>query len=245
MRRIHRLLGIALLGASIQVAAEEASPAANDASAEATSFSQAERLMWMTDQLASVSEPMSIRYHFIRGGSLEPGFEDEVTFTISEIKEDGMKAAALNFFTGERNFPIPPVEATNVNPVLGVYLQGDVYEMNRLTDERGSAKERWRYFHRQIKHAISNGANIESVDIEFNGQTYKGHHIVFHPFENDPHRAEFEDFADKRYSVMLSDELPGYLYQIETVVPGEGKNFDNPLVLERLTLTSVGPAAEG
>lgn len=243
MKGMHRLLGIVLLGASIQVGAEEA-PAANDASAEATEFSRAERLMWMTDQLSSVSEPVNIRYHFIRGGSLEPGFEDNVTFTVSELKEDGMKAASLEFFTGERNFPIPPVEATNVNPVLGVYLQGDVYEMNRLTDERGSAKERWRYFHRQIKHALAQGAEIQPVNIEFAGKTYAGHHIVFHPFENDPHRAEFEDFADKRYSVMLSEELPGYLYQIETVVPGEGKNFDNPLVLERLTLEAVEPLSE-
>ena len=240
MKRLNRILGVVLLGASVHVGAGEAA-AANDAVNEAPEFSQAETLMWMTDQLASVSSPVDIRYHFVRGGSLEPGFEDKVVFTISEIKEDGMKAAALNFFTGERNFPIPPVEATNVNPVLGVYLQGDVYELNRLTDERGSAKERWRYFHRQIKHALSKGAEVSPVTIEFDGKSYAGQHILFYPFENDPHRAEFEDFADKRYSVMLSEELPGYLYQIETVVPGEGKNYDNPLVLERLTLEAVEP----
>jgi len=208
---------------------------------EPVEFSEAERRMWMTDQLASIDEPMVITYHFERGGSYEPGFEDKVEFRISKVKEDGMKAASLNFFTGERNFPIPPVDSTNVNPVLGVYLQGDVYEMNRLTDERGQAKERWRYFHRQIKHALASDATVTATEITFDGEKYDAHRITFSPYVNDPHRDEFEKFADKRYSVVVSDALPGYVYEIETIVPGEDENFDDPLITERLRLKAVTP----
>lgn len=249
MKNIEKTLAAAVLAAlpltawSADATPEQAEPAAGGA-AQAVEFSEAERRMWMTDQLASIDEPMVMTYRFKRGGSYEPGFEDTVEFTVSKVRDDGMKAASLNFFTGERNFPVPPVESTNVNPVLGVYLQGDVYEMNRLTDERGKAKERWRYFHRQIKFALASDATVEPTTITFDGETYEGHRITFSPYVDDPHRDEFERFADKRYTVVVSDALPGYLYEIETVIPGEGKNFDAPLILERLTLESAEPMAQ-
>ena len=249
MTNIEKTLAAAVLAAlpfaawSAETMPAEEAPTAEQAG-EAVEFSEAERRMWMTDQLASIEEPMVMTYRFERGGSYEPGFEDTVEFTVSKVKDDGMKAASLNFFTGERNFPIPPVESTNVNPVLGVYLQGDVYEMNRLTDERGKAKERWRYFHRQIKFALASEATVEPTTITFNGKTYEGHRITFTPYADDPHRDEFDRFADKRYKVVIADDLPGYLYEIETVIPGEGKDFDHPLIVETLKLESAEPMTQ-
>ena len=49
---------------------------------------------------------------------------------------------------------------TTVNPILKVYLQGGVYEMNRLTDPNGAARERWRYFQRRIKYALAESATV-------------------------------------------------------------------------------------
>lgn len=203
-------------------------------------FSQAETLLWMTDQLKMIEQPLQLNYAFERTGTFEPGFSDKVTFTIRAVKDDGTKAASVDFFTGERRFEVPPVESTNVNPILKIYLQGDVYEMNRLTDPDGKSRERWRYFQRRIKFAMADAASVENVTVNFNGEALPAVRVSFSPYANDPKRALFEEFADKSYRIVVSDKIPGYIYSIETVIPGAGPD-DLPLIREFLQLVSVEP----
>lgn len=233
------LLGVCLpLGVAVapDVIAADAAPAAAE---EEVSFSEAETLLWMTDQLKAVKAPVVITYDFVKDGSYEEGFQDRVSFTVSKINPDGMKAASLEFFTGPRNFPVPPVDSTDVNPVLKVYFQGDVYEMNRLTDPDGKSRERWRYFQRRIKFALAESATVEPVKISFDGREYDAKRISFEPYRNDPKRKEFEKFADKRYTVTVADELPGYLYEIVTEIPD--KQGQVPLLRDTLRIQSVTP----
>ncbi len=207
---------------------------------EAAEFSEAERRLWMTDQLESVDGAMQIVYSFEKSGTLEPGFQDRVRFVIERLNDDGTKAASLEFFTGERNFPVPAVSSTTVNPVLKVYLQGDVYEMNRLTDPEGTSRERWRYFQRRIKFALAESATVEPASFSFGDREWQGYRISFEPYRNDPKRNLFEKLADKRYTFVVSDELPGYVYRIETLVPAEDGGA--PLIREVLQLQSIEPA---
>jgi hypothetical protein len=215
--------------------AEDAAPAAP----ESQPFSTAETLLWFGDQLAKVTTPMVLEYRFEKQGTLEAGFQDEVRFIIQKVKPDGMKSAALEFFSGERRFPIPPEDSTNTNPVLKVYLQGDIYEMNRLTDPEGKARERWRYFQRRIKFALAEGAKIEPIKFDFSGKTYTGKKVTITPYTNDPRRAAFEKFADKVYSFVVSEELPGFLYEIRATIPGS--KGAPPLIDETLRLTAIKP----
>lgn len=207
--------------------------------AAAEEFSQAETLLWMTDQLAAVEQPVRLVYSFEKSGTLEQGFSDRVEFVVDAVNDDGTKAARLNFFTGERNFPVPPVSNTTVNPVLKVYLQGDVYEMNRLTDPDGSSRERWRYFQRRIKFAFAEAAEVKPAQFMFDGRQYQGHEVTIEPYRNDPHKQQFEILSGKRYRFVVSEALPGYLYSIETRVPGDG---DQNLIREYLELSAVEPA---
>lgn len=213
-------------------------PALSAAEGDAAQFSRAETLLWMTDQLKTIEKPLAITYQFERSGTFEPGFTDTIKFVVQAVKDDGMKAASLEFFSGERRFEVPDSESTNVNPVLRVYLQGDVYEMNRLTDEDGKSRERWRYFQRRIKFALAEAADISDTAVTFDGKEYAAQAVTFRPYANDPKRNLFEKFADKSYTVVVSDELPGYLYRIETVIPG-GAPDAPPLIREVLQLVSV------
>ncbi|MGE0335664.1 MAG: hypothetical protein AB7Q76_10275 [Gammaproteobacteria bacterium] len=215
---------------------------AADAAGDATGFSEAETRLWLGDQLKAVTAPLVLEYAFEKSGTYEAGFSDRVVFTVHELKPDGMKSASLQFFTGERNFPVPPEERTNVNPVLKVYFQGDVYEMNRLTDPDGVARERWRYFQRRIKFALADTAKVEPVTFEFDGRPYAGHKISFAPYLDDPKSDKFKDFIGKTYTVIVSDELPGYVYRIETEVPGKTAGAP-PLMRESLWLTAIRPYA--
>ena len=201
-------------------------------------LSEAETILWMTDQLKNIERPTKLTYHFEKAGTLEEGFEDEVEFRVDQVKADGMKSASLNFFSGERNIPVPPVENTDVNPVLKVYLQGDIYEMNRLTDEKGEAKERWRYFQQRIKLALAESAVVEPTTISFGDREWHAREVRFKPYVDDPRRQMFEKFADKEYSIVVCDELPGYLFQIKTTVPGATPQAP-PLIQETLQLVKI------
>ncbi len=207
-------------------------PLSTNAQEDAVEFSRAETLLWLTDQLKNIERPVEFTYEFERSGTFEPGFKDTVRFVVEDVKDDGMKTASLEFFTGERTFDVPSVESTNVNPVLKIYLQGDVYEMNRLTDTDGKSKERWRYFQRRIKFALAESAVVKEIKVLFGGKEYAAKEVSFSPYTNDPKRALFEQFADKTYTVVVSDELPGYLYSIKTVVPGSRP--DSPALIEEV-----------
>ncbi len=204
---------------------------------EDITLSEAEVLLWETDQLSNIGKAGTVRYEFERKGQLDDGFTDSVELNITSVKDDGMKSAVVTFFTGDRNQDVAPNDNTNGNPVLGVYLQGDVYEMNRLTE--GS----WRYFHKRIKFALADDAIIELVKISVDGKEVNAKKVTFKPYENDPKRKLFEEYADKVYEVTVSEDIPGMLYKIRTIIPAiskEGKTADSaPMVEETLVYAGV------
>lgn len=197
-------------------------------------FSEAESRLWLADHLKNITQPIRLRYDFVKSGTYEDGFSDVVLLEIKQLNDDGSKNVDMQFFTGERSQPFSPDTVTEVrgNPVLGLYMRGDVYDMNRLTE--GS----WRYFQRRIKLALSQTATIEPVEIEFAGKKVKAERIVITPYAKDPHSAQFQQLTAKRYEFTLSDAVPGTIYQIRTVVPGV-LDADAPLLEERLTLTQA------
>ena len=197
-------------------------------------FSNAENKLWMDKHLLNIGQPARLHYEFEKTGSYEDGFTDDVYLTIVEVNEDGTRNTVLDFFSNEQKQKVSPsnVEKITGNPVIGIYLQGDVYEMSRLT-EGG-----WKYFHRQIKLAISDSNISEPVTVELDGNQYEGEKIVLLPYENIDKKIRLKEFSDKRYEFILSDEIPGKLYQIKTVI-NDAENPDAPLMVETLTLTNV------
>ena len=228
---------LVILGCALGVALSSFAAGPESAQVAAVQYSEAETRMWMTDQLRGITRPMTLQYEFHKTGTFEPdlNFDDKAELLIEKINADGSKNGTLLFFFGERT----PMDSSTVNPLLGHYLYADVSNMNRLTDPDGQARERWRYFHRAIKLALADAAAVRPTTIQYNGRSWKGHEISFTPYAKDPKRVLFEKFADKRYTVVVSDNLPGYLYRIETLVAGEDPA--RPLIHEVLQLTAVYP----
>jgi hypothetical protein len=202
---------------------------------EVFEFSSAERKIWLDAHLDNINSPARLYYEFVKTGSYEDGFTDSVYLDVIEINEDGSKNTTLEFFTQDRK---QKAGAENLNfikgnPVIGVYMQGDVMDMNRLTE--GS----WRYFQKQIKFAISDDAKIETVSFSFNGKSIEGEKVTITPYVNDPRRRQFQNFANKRYEFIFSKHIPGSLYQIKTITPGSSGSDKEPLLKETLTLQNV------
>jgi len=197
-------------------------------------FSNAENKLWMDKHLSNIVQPVRLHYEFEKTGSYEDGFIDDVYLDIVEINEDGTRNAALEFFTEERRQKVSPsnLEKITGNPVIGIYMQGDVYEMSRLTDGG------WKYFHQQIKLAIAANDESEPVTIELDGKEYQGERITLYPFEKIPKKSRLREFSDKRYEFIMSEEIPGKLYQIWTVI-NDPENPSVPLLEEKLTQVNI------
>ena len=194
-------------------------------------FADAEVKLWLDNHLQNIDSPGRLYYDFVKRGSFEEGFSDSVFLDIIKVNEDGSKDADLEFFSADRaqNASRDNLVGITGNPILVVYMQGDVYEMNRLTN--GS----WRYFQRRIKSAFAKAAKIETVKFEYGGAQITGEKISITPYLHDPRRRQFAEFAPKVYEFILSDQVPGKLYQIKTVIPGRSPDRE-PLIEEILTL---------
>ena len=251
------LAGMLLAGADAVRAQQEAAggekePAAADKAAEAVTvegatlgrvgegaavdaeefeFAAAEVKLWLDSHLENIEKPSHLRYEFVKSGSYEEGFTDSVNLYITAINADGTRQARLEFFSADRRQQVNADNVTDItgNPVLVAYMQGDVYEMSRLTG--GS----WRYFQRRVKLAFAKAARIEEVTFRYRGEEVRGEKISITPYLSDPRRRQFEEFAVKSYEFILSDSVPGKLFQIKTVVP-DRENPERPLLQEVLTL---------
>lgn len=206
-----------------------------DAIPEGFEFSVAENRIWRTNHLENVTKPMRLYYEFEKTGTYEEGFSDAVYLDIVNINDDGTKDARMQFFTGERQQQISADNVKNVmgNPVIGTYMQGDVYEMNRLTEGH------WRHFQKSIKVALRQVTEYEDIEVEYNGKKVKAQKMTFQPYLNDPHRGDFEEFAEKIYEFTFSKEVPGDLYQIRTVINDKKDPSKAPVMEEVLTLIDV------
>ncbi len=204
----------------------------------------AEKDLLMPGHMDNIDEPVRLRYEFEKTGTYEDGFEDKVTMDVEEFHDDGTVSVDLQFFTGPREATfVQPHNEENIslNTVLFIYLQGDVYEMTRLTERKPQLNA---YFNKRIRWALADDYESEKVKVTFQGEEVEATRYSITPYADDPNRADYDKFADKRYEFIVSDAIPGKLYQIHTVIPNNVEEGAPPLIEETLTIASVEPLKE-
>ena len=182
-------------------------------------LSEAEDLLWKADHLQDIGSALTLNYLFRKDGTMEESFTDDVVLKITELHEDGTKSAELQFLSGSRQAPVQPrnVQRIRGNPVIGMYMQGDIYEMGRLTGGN------WRYFQRRLKLALAETAKVVDVRVKYEGKEVDAKKVTIYPYDNDPKKERYPPgFSEKAYEFTFSDEIPGQLYSIRTIVPGNG-----------------------
>ncbi|MEN8764193.1 MAG: hypothetical protein ABF290_17415 [Thiogranum sp.] len=231
MNNYRKLLNIVLLSIFIGISGT-AYPTGKE------TFSTANTELFLTDHLARVSTPSRLLYDFRKTGTLEEGFDDTVEVRFVGTPAEDARQVEIVFFSGERSRTVPPMTVSDGNPVIMMFLQREVSEMGRLTG--GS----WRHFQKMIKLALENEAELTEVEVPYGDQTSPGVKIRITPYLEDPLLANFKRFAHRYYEFTLSSKVPGYVYQIRTVDPGndgENKKTTNadPLVEETLTYRAL------
>lgn len=228
---MKRLLPLSL---SLLVAAAVLStPAsANDNQKAPTNFSEAERALFMSEHLASVKPPTTLRYAFRKSGSLEPGFDDKVSLMLSRQADGSCCDSKAEFLEGPRRLVLPEVQGAKGNPVILYFLERDVREMSRLTKGQSS------YFRKRIRMAVFQGASVRETTVTYGGKAVPAREIRVSPYSDDPLRVRFETLADKQYVFTLSDAVPGGVIAIVSLVKGAGAagGDTTPLLREELRI---------
>jgi len=194
--------------------AQAASPPA--AVSPSQPISSAETLLFETDNLAGIKAPAVLLYDFRKASNIEPGFNDKVRLELTSAK--GKTNTTLHFLSGERAYNTPPLEDAHGNPVLLGFLERDIAEMRRLTG--GSTA----YFRKRIRMALADNAQVTKQTITYEGKSVPAQAVRIQPYRDDPMHERFEPYVQKTYLFILSDQVPGGIYQLRSTVANGGGN---------------------
>lgn len=201
-------------------------------------ISSAETLLFETNHLEKINQPVVLHYKFKKEGTLEEGFDDDININVDRIERDGGKYVTTSFLTGTRKKNFPAVEHALGNPVLLYFLERDITEMERLTGGKRL------YFQKRIRLALASQAKVRPVTFIYNGKPVSGTEIKVSPYLNDPMKTRFAKYSGKYYLFTLSDKIPGEIYQMAAVIPDIPASADQSArttsVLVHETLTFSG-----
>lgn len=207
-RKLSKIAGLAVT----TLAACMAAAAADDD----RPLSSAQVALFETDHLKEIRRPIVLDYTFRHRGGPEGEYVDKVSADIRAVRQDGRKDVWIDFLTGDRRVDFPPAIGFNGNPLLMYFLEHDVMEMRAVTG--GSAL----YFRNRIRAAFVDQAAMHPVEVTIDGAMHQATEIDLAPFRHDPNLARFPAFAEKTYRFILSDAVPGRIYQISTTLGAPG-----------------------
>lgn len=198
------------------------------ASTDSGRFSPANTLLFATNHMQTVKPEQTLVYDVQQSGSMVEALKDTVTMKLA-TKDATHKETAIEFMTGEHNRWVPPFTNPEGNPVLMLFLQNDIHDMERINGGQ------WRHFQKYIKFALEN-SDVSETSFSYAGKTLQGKKVSIQPYLNDPEKGKFTNqaFANKQYEFIVSAEVPGGIYKIVTDVPSS--SADQPIAHKELLL---------
>lgn len=179
-------------------------------------YSAAERLLFLSKQMADVKPGAPLRYRFEHSGSRDAAFADDVQVTLARRGDGSCCVGRSEFLSGPHRLTLPDVDDPDGNPVVLHFLERDIRDMQYAT--QGATA----YFRKRIRMALYQGASVQPVSAHYQGRPVAAQQIVLTPYQDDPNRAHFEPYVLKRYVFTLSSDVPGGVVQMSTSVPGRG-----------------------
>lgn len=221
-------LGLRLLALTALVAAGSLSADnATNVNTDAETFSPANTVLFASNHMQRVKPDQALVYDLQQSGTMVETMKDTITLKLAA--KDNHTEANVEFMTGERKRWTPAFTDPKGNPVLMLFLQTDIHDMERTNGGQ------WRHFQKYIKLALEQ-ADVKDTTFLYAGKTLHGKEVSIQPYANDPEKDRFINpaFIKKQYEFIISDQVPGGLYKIATDVPGA--SADQPVAHKELLL---------
>jgi len=161
-------------------------------------------------------------------------FEDEVAMRLSPSAEGGgEKDVFVDMFTGDRQRVLGPLTRVSGNPIIMMFLERDVSQMNMHVGGQPV------YFRNVIRLALREGAKLEPATVEWEGKQVSATKITIRPFLNDNNGERMQLFRSKTYEFIVSDAVPGGIYQLHSTMAAEAAQSATPAIDTKLTLRGI------
>lgn len=192
-------------------------------------------VLFQRPHLSNMEQGSETVYHFERIPSdpkvLGAGFKDDITLKIDEVQPSGKRNIELQIYSGERARNLQKITDMTGNPMLIVYLDSAVAGFRAVAGGDSA------YLKNQFKVGLNKGANIEAVKIDYKGKTVDGYRVSVTPYVDDPNAVKMQGYNGSKFSLTLSDAIPGEFAQMISVYESSLKG--SPKLEERTTLDGV------
>ncbi len=180
-------------------------------------MSSANVALFIDEHLQSITEPSRIYYKFQKESSREDNFIGNVVLNVVKVEDDNSKHITFRYLKGRNKVRFPPQIGAKGNPVFMLFFERDSRDMQRLTG--GNAL----FFRSRIRHTIA-ATDVKNIEFDFNGKKYEGQEISFQPFLKTKLKRRVSRYQTKKFVVLMSKEIPGYIFKIETFI----KDLEDP-----------------
>jgi len=198
----------------------------------------AQHLLFDATYLVPLGAPSRLLYGYSQKSS-DPAlygqaFEDQVALRLSASAEGaGEKDVLLDLFTGERQRTVGPLTRVSGNPIIMMFLERDVLQMSRHLG--GQAV----YYRNIIRLAFRENAKMEPATLTWQGKDVAGTKIVIQPFKDSAQGERMQIFRSKAYMFIVSDAVPGGIYEIHSTLADMRPEVTAPASEIRLTLKDI------
>ena len=173
--------------------------------------------LFIDEHLKTITEPSRIYYRFQKESTREDNFVGNVVLNIVKVEDDNTKHITFRYLKGRNKVRFPPQIGAKGNPVFMLFFERDSRDMQRLTG--GNAL----FFRSRIRHTIA-ATEIKEVEIIYNNQKLPAKEISFQPFTKTELKNRVSRYKTKKFVITMSDNIPGYIYKIETFI----KDLEDP-----------------
>lgn len=229
MRQAIASCGVLLLAALLPLGA-----ALGQGAGAAPPPSEAERLLFQQDQLANARNARALRYQYVEEAGGQPPVKDQAVFTLATGAGGRCCDVHGEYLSGAVAVSLPDIPDARSNPVLLYFLEGEVRRLQRTTKGQAS------HFRRVIRQALADDAKVTDTQVRWGARSVAAKVVRVSPFLTDPYRGRFEDQAATEYAFVLSDAVPGGVYQLSATLPGATAG-GAPLARRVLTLEETKP----
>ncbi len=192
-------------------------------------MSSANIALFIDEHLKSIKEPSRIFYKFEKESTREDNFIGNVVLNVVKVDDDNTKHITFRYLKGRNKVRFPPQIGAKGNPVFMLFFERDSRDMQRLTG--GNAL----FFRSRIRHTIA-ATEIKDIEIKYKCQTIPAKEISFQPFTDTVLKNRVSRYKTKKFIIVMSNNIPGYIYKIETFI----KDLDDPDDMVKETLQFQG-----
>ena len=180
-------------------------------------MSSANIALFIDEHLKSINEPSRIYYKFQKESTREDNFIGNVVLNIVKVDQDNTKHITFRYLKGRNKVRFPPQIGARGNPVFMLFFERDSRDMQRLTG--GNAL----FFRSRIRHTIA-ATEIKDINITYNGESLPAKEISFQPFTETELKNRVSRYKTKKFVIVMSEQIPGYIFKIETFI----KDLEDP-----------------